>query len=99
MEADCPLLTKLRKLRQRHMLNENQELDFNVYLLIDYLLQLNNYGGFVAIARCPSWWLRKLVLDRDGIFHPIHYCSVIKISALWLKYNLALWILRSDPTQ
>ena len=33
--AECPFLTKLR-----HMLNEKQELDFNVYLLIANL-QLN----------------------------------------------------------
>ena len=56
---------------------------------------LINWGGFVAIARWVwgtvvrwlRWWLRKLVLDRDGILHPIH-----KQLQLFIKNkNIDIW--------
>ena len=39
------------------------------YCLIECFIQ-NGEGmvdGFVAIARCLSWWVRKWDLDKDGI--------------------------------
>ena len=52
---------------------------YNNMMLITLLI---NWGGFVAIARRLSWWLRKLDLNRYGILNPI---NPFVIEFDWLK--------------
>ena len=70
-DAESPLLSKLR---QQQMLNEKQELDFIAYWLCSHC-QTNVKH---ACQMAQSWWMRKWILGRDGILHPLqnrlHIC-------------------------
>ena len=70
-----------------HIPNE-YETDLSYPYTMMLITLLIDWGGFVAIARCLSCWLRKLVdLDRDGILHPIHKHVKSLIAIVMPKVN------------
>ena len=53
-----------------------------------FVYMLPNIWMWGTVVRWLSWWLRKLNLSRDGIFHPLQLCYFIQ----WNKISWFIFI-------